>query len=241
MLIALKAQEAARLVYTNEVLEDHPVLFYRLYERKGARSAENKGSLGADFDGLYSRGVSLWQQGPISSDPHSRACGFLQGEHGYLDCKFHPKIVPQSFTDHFSIELFIRCTGGADTTRYIGMKRSKALSLSLVSRTLFSLITPLPLYYTSVMSGRYGLVLSKEGQYTFVFADGLSEVNVRFAPVVMDEWMHIVSTFDGTWVCGYYELQPSIVLVLIQFTSLMVLTPSSPSLIPIVALLRQRP
>jgi hypothetical protein len=27
--------------------------------------------------------------------------------------------------------LFIRCTGGADTTRYIGMKREKALSLSL--------------------------------------------------------------------------------------------------------------
>lgn len=209
MLIALKAQEAARLVYTNEVLEDHPVLFYRLCERKGARSAENKGSLGADFDGLYSRGVSLWQQGPISSDPHSRACGFMQGEHGYLDCKFHPKIVPQSFSDHFSIELFIRCTGGADTTRYIGMKREKALS-SVVSRTLFSLITPFfPPYYTSVMSGRYGLVLSKEGQYTFVFADGLSEVNVRFASVVMDEWMHVVSTFDGTWVCGYYELLSS--------------------------------
>lgn len=177
MLVTLKAQEAMRLIYSNEVLEDKPVLFYRMYERKGARSAENKGTLGGDFDGLYSRGMDLWHPGPIASDPFSRAAGFVEGAQGYMDCKFHPQIIPQAFFNPFTIEVFLRCTGGVDTTRYV------------------------------IISGRYGIVISKEGYLTFVFIDGLNDVNVKFAPVEMDKWMHLACAWDGTFLRCYVNGQ----------------------------------
>ena len=177
-IVTLKAQEAMRLIYVSEVLEDKPVLFYRMYERKGARTAQNKGTLGApgEFDGQYSRGMDLWNSpGPILADPFSKSARFVEGEQSFIDVKYHAKIVPQEFYDHFSIELFLRCTGGVDTTRYV------------------------------VISGRYGIVISKEGNLTFVFVDGLYDVNVRFAPVVMEKWMHIVCTYDGTFLRCYVD------------------------------------
>ena len=173
MLVTLKAQEAMRLVYSNEVMEDHPALYLRMFERKGARTAENKGLLGSDFDALYTSGCDLWLPGPIASDPFSRSVAFSKENKSYIDCKFHDKVVPQAFYEHFSIEIFICCTGGADTVRYV------------------------------LMSGRYGLVVSKDGHLTFVFIDGLNEVNVKFSAVEMDKWSHVLCTWDGNFLRCY--------------------------------------
>ena len=167
-LVTLKANQASEFTYLNTVMADKPQLFYKMYERKGSRSADNYGELGKKVDGMYSRGCDLWHPGPIVSDPFSRCVSFSPEGQSYLDCKFDPIVVPQKFYDPFTIELFTRVTGGPDTLRVI------------------------------FMCGRYGLVVNREGYYCFIFIDGLSEINIKICLAVIDRFDHIILTYDGT-------------------------------------------
>lgn len=172
-LITLKANTASQITYQNAIKADQPKLFFRMFERKGSRSAVNTGSMGKALDGMYSRGCDLWNPGPIPSDPFSRCVAFSPEAQSFVDVKFDPVIVPQSFYSPFTIELFVRCTGGADSLRVI------------------------------FMSGRYGLVVNREGYYCFMCIDGLSEITIKVAICVIDRFDHIIFTYDGTTLRGY--------------------------------------
>jgi len=172
-LITLKANEASQITYANAVKADEPKLFLRMFERKGSRSAVNAGTMGKALDAMYSRGCSLWNPGPIPSDPFSRCVQFSPDSQSFVDLKFDPVIVPQSFYTPFTIELFVKCTGGADSQRVI------------------------------FMSGRYGFVVNREGYYCFICIDGLSEVTIKVALCVIDRSDHIIFTYDGTTLRAY--------------------------------------
>ena len=172
-LITMKANAAAEVTYHNAVKADEPKLYYKMFERKGSRTALNAGVLGKDYDGMYARGCNLWLPGPISSDPLSRCVAFSPEAQSFLDCKYDPVLVPPSFYAPFSIELFVKCTGGADSLRVI------------------------------FMSGRYGLVINREGYYCFMCIDGTCEITIKVCLNVIDRFDHLIFTYDGTNLRGF--------------------------------------
>lgn len=166
-LITLQADRAAAGTYVETVLSDKPSLFLRMSERKGNRAADNAGTLGSAYGGFYSSGIELELPGPIPNDPYTKSCNFRPGYRAILDTKFHKEIVPQTFNKHFSVECFVMCCGGNDNLRI------------------------------AFISGRYGLVVSRENWWTFVVMQGQLEVYLRICPVEQDKWVHLIATFDG--------------------------------------------
>lgn len=182
MLTTLKARLAEKNTYINQVLTDEPPLFLRLSERKGARVAENLGRLSIQsaktraekikkssiVDGAISFGCELEQAGPVSSDPFCRSILFSPIKKSYIDSKFHQAIVSQHIHQHFSVELFVKCTGSADTTR------------------------------TVFMSGRLSLVASRDNFYTVTFMERMHELSVKLIKIELDKWIHVCITYDGS-------------------------------------------
>ena len=172
-LITLRANKVAEVTYANAIKADAPKLVYRMFERKGSRSAVNTGTMGSKLDGMYSRGCNLWLPGPIPSDPFSRCVQFSQETQSFLDLKFDTTIVPQSFSSPYTIEIFARCSGGADSLRVI------------------------------FTCGRYSLIINREGYFCFIMIDGLSEITIKVCACVMDQFQHLIFTYDGVTMRGY--------------------------------------
>ena len=93
---------------------------------------------------MYTRACELWLPGPVKSDPYCRAVGFDSSVESHIDVRFDPQIVPQTFEEHYTIELFAKLTGGADSVR-----------------ALYG-------------SGRYSLFVSRDGWLVVTVVDGLS-------------------------------------------------------------------
>jgi hypothetical protein len=55
------------------------------------------------------------------------------------------------------------------------------------------------------MSGRFALVCNREDEWVFFFYDGVHEVPVRVGAVALNEWTHIVVSFDGTTLRAYID------------------------------------
>ena len=49
-----------------------------------------------------------------------------------------------------------------------------------------------------IMCGRFGVIINRDNEWIFMIVEGIFELNIRVAPVVMDQWEHLVGTFDGT-------------------------------------------
>ena len=113
----------------------------------------------------------------MKSDPYCRAVGFDSSVESHIDVRFDPQIVPQTFEEHYTIELFAKLTGGADSVR-----------------ALYG-------------SGRYSLFVSRDGWLVVTVVDGLSEVSIRVCPCLINQWKHIITTFDGTYRAGICERQ----------------------------------
>jgi hypothetical protein len=185
VLMSLQAQAAEKEVYLEQCLKDLPVALFKFSERAGARTAENispilgsKATIAADknlVDGSYSHYCELEQPGPVQSDPFIRAVGFKLEAKAWCECKFHPSVVPISWSQHFTVEAFVLCTGGHNNTR------------------------------TALMCGRYAIVASRDNHWTFVLMQEMLEVNVRLAPIEYNKWCNIIATFDGTTVRCYFD------------------------------------
>ena len=75
-IASIRAKAAERQIYELQVLEDKPMLYLKLDERKGARRAGNKGSLGILAVGSYSHGCELEAPGPLNRERISRSIRF---------------------------------------------------------------------------------------------------------------------------------------------------------------------
>lgn len=169
MLASMYAAEGEKRTYPAQVLQDKPVLFYLLSERKGTRTAENKGTLGTGYEGKYSPGCEFEIPGPIQQDRFIRGIGFNPEQKSRVDTKYHASAVPADSAQHFSVEAFAMCTGGDMYNRVV------------------------------CMNGRYGITITREGFWAFVMREGgLHEVSIRVCPVEHHKWTHIVGTYDGT-------------------------------------------
>ena len=175
MLITLQAEEAVKSSYQSQVLLDEPEIYFPCRERKGARIAENRGTLGRSHIGAISSGCELELPGPIASDPHSRAAGFNSEKAVRIDTKYNAQIIPQSSAHHFSVEAFVRCTGSFDVHRVV------------------------------VMTGRYSLNVDRENCFAFTLVQGVHELTVQISKVLPNVWYHVVVTYDGTSVRSYID------------------------------------
>jgi hypothetical protein len=185
VLMSIQAQAAEKEIYLEQVMKDSPVVFFKLSERSGARVAENVSSvLGSKavnladrnlVDGVYSHYCELEQEGPVPSDPFIRSVGFKLETKAWCETKFHPSAVPIRWLQHFSVEAFVRCVGGHNSTR------------------------------TALMSGRYAIVASRDNYWTFVLMQEMLEVNLRLLPVEYGVWANVIATFDGTTLRCYFN------------------------------------
>jgi hypothetical protein len=142
MTALLAAQRAERETYTYLVLADGAPVLLRLNERHGARVAENVGLLGKDFKAFYSRAVELERKpGPEVGDHFCRSAGFRPGVICAVDTKLHSDLALRSWQSHFTVEVFAKCTGGADTMRSV------------------------------IAAGRYGIFASRENYWVFQYTE----------------------------------------------------------------------
>ena len=180
------ARKQERNTYVVSVLNDKPLLFFKMSERKGSRTCDNFGTLGNNFIGYYSSGCELEQQGPILNDPFTKSVAFRPGAKSVMDCKYHADIVPPKPETHFSLEIWLQCCGGADTVR------------------------------VALICGRYGIIAGRDNFWTFVFTQGTHNLYIRLAPIDLkapNRWYHIAATYDGTTLRLYLD---SINLVVLE-------------------------
>jgi hypothetical protein len=108
----------------------------------------------------------------VTFDKLSRSVFFDPPSKSRIDCKYHPHVVPPGPAGAFSLELYVKCTGGLGTR-------------------------------CAVMSGRYGIQVNREDEWIFVYIEGIHDLHVKISPMVVNEWVHLVCTFDGTTVRCY--------------------------------------
>lgn len=163
-----RAHRLSEDTFVATVLMDAPVLYFKMDERKGAREGKNHGTGGKEFCALFTRECELWLPGPLRSDPFSRSVMFSPDVVSHIDVRFAPAHVPQTFNEHYTIEVFTLLTGGADSVRVL---------------------------YTS---GRYQMMVARDGYLVATVVDGLCEVSVKVCPMLVNQWQHIMTVFDGT-------------------------------------------
>ena len=166
-LTTLAAKEAESSAYIMQVLMDKPSIFYTMFDRKGSRAAENKGTLGIDYRGLYSNTCELEHPGAIITDPFSRAVAFRTARATKMEGRHHALITPPKFDGHFTVEVFAMVQKGKIE------------------------------FNTVYMTGRYGLMVNRQGWWACALYEGMDEVFMKVCPVEYDVWTHIVTTFDG--------------------------------------------
>jgi hypothetical protein len=170
------ADEAEKSSYIFQVLKDKPPLFLTFSERQGTRVAENKGTLGVDYNGKYSSGCMLEESGPVPYDEYIRAVNFSAEQKCKVDTKYHANLVPKTLATHFSMEAFVKVRGGQGLHRVI------------------------------LMNGRGGFICSREDWLIFCYREGgVYEVAIKVMPMESNKWLHIVATYDGTTLRVYVD------------------------------------
>ncbi len=172
------ARKQEKNTYVVSVINDKPLLFFKMSERKGSRTCDNFGTLGNNLIGYYSSGCELEQQGPIMNDPFTKSVAFRPGGKSVMDCKYHPEVVPPKSESHFSLEIWLQCCGGADTVR------------------------------VALICGRYGIIAGRDNFWTFVFTQGTHDLYIRLAPIDLkapNRWYHIAASYDGTTLRLYLD------------------------------------
>lgn len=145
ILAAVKAYDAEQNTYREQVLQDAPLVYLQLYERKGSRIAENIGGLGVITQGLYSKGCELYLPGPVVGDSFSKSVGFKADTKSYVTLKFHEKYIPQDQLSHFTVEIFAKCQPSKEVKR------------------------------VAYMCGRFGLIVNRENYWVFQYIFGVHE------------------------------------------------------------------
>ena len=93
-----------------------------LQERKGSRVAVNHGKGGIAISGYFIGPIKFERPGPIANDPLNRAVLLQPAAQCHIDTKNTGKLLaPMQSHLAFSMEVWAKCEGGLDTTRYLLM------------------------------------------------------------------------------------------------------------------------
>ena len=97
-------------------------MFYTSQERKGSRVAVNHGLRGISISGYFIGPIKFERPGPIANDPLNRAVQLQPATQCHIDTKNTGKLLaPMQSHLPFSVEVWAKCEGGVDTTRYVLM------------------------------------------------------------------------------------------------------------------------
>lgn len=87
----------------------------------------NHGKGGIAISGYFMGQVKFEQPGPICNDPLNRAIHLQPATGCYVDTKHTGKLLaPMQAHQPFSVEAWVKCDGGLDTTRYVVMTGRRA-------------------------------------------------------------------------------------------------------------------
>ena len=111
-IASIRAVAAEAQIYELQVLQDEPPCYLALDERKGARRALNKGTLGILAVGSYSHGCELEAPGPLPRDTITRSIRCGPETKSKVDANFHEKYVPLKKETHFSFEVLAKPVEG---------------------------------------------------------------------------------------------------------------------------------
>jgi hypothetical protein len=168
MNIARKGQDISKQSYRNLILHAKPLLFYTLSERKGSKYAFNYGLLGSDYSGSINDGCLLEQSGPFHNEKFLRSFFFHPSSLAFLDVKYHPSLIPQECSQHFSIQFYYNCVGGNHS------------------------------YRTIVKCGRYHIGVNRDNRLFLSFSQENHVIYLDLYTIRFNVWEHCCFTFDGT-------------------------------------------
>eukprot|EP00752_Nemacystus_decipiens_P011884 g10537.t2 len=168
-VLVLRANKARATDYVQLVQMAQPELYLTLQERKGSRVAVNHGLGGIAISGYFIGPIKFERPGPIANDPLNRAVQLQPATQCHIDTKNTGKLLaPMQSHLPFSIEVWAKCEGGVDTTRYV------------------------------LMTGRYSLLATRENCWAAsVCTEDGSELSVVGPKVAHGEWVYLVVTYDG--------------------------------------------
>jgi len=173
VLLNNQADAISTKTYSDHVLSDMPLLYWKFCERRGSRLAYNYGTLKGSASGQYSNTVTFEAEGPIANEEINRAIRIRSDDKAKIDCAFVPELAPTSSAQHFSVEVWAKVSGGWDTHRVV------------------------------LMNNRYCLVANRENKWVFQVMAKYVTAALIGPEILRDQWSHIVCTYDGTWVRMY--------------------------------------
>lgn len=173
LLLNMQADTVSSKTYSSYIMEDRPLLYWKMCERKGSKIAFNHGTMGNLINGFYSLGVLFESPGPIVNEEVNRGVRLLAQDKTKIDCKFAREIAPEKDEQRFTVEIWARVTGLWD-----------------IHRVLF-------------MNGRYCLSASRENKWVFQVFAKYVQVALVGPPIDREGWSHIVCTYDGKLVRMY--------------------------------------
>ena len=106
-----------------------------LSDRQGTRVAENKGTLGVDFKAKYSNGCILEAAGLIPYDAYVRGVHLDDVNNSRVETMYHPSLVPRAMSVAFSMEAFVKVTGGEGFHRVVLVNGRQGGFLALETTT----------------------------------------------------------------------------------------------------------
>ncbi|CAM9112229.1 unnamed protein product, partial [Choristocarpus tenellus] len=174
-IVVMRANQTRSMGYIQLVQKDNPHFYLTLQERKGSKVAVNHGKGGISLSGYYTDGIKFERPGPIANDSLNRAVYFSSTKKCRIDTKHTGKVLaPMLAHQPFSVEAWVRCVGGEDTTR------------------------------TVLMTGRYTILVTRKNIWAVTVSTNQgAEYTVLGPPVSQAKWTHMAATYDGTIVRMY--------------------------------------
>ena len=189
LLLAHKARHCVG-DYCKLVKKHRPPLYLPLDERPGAHLARNRGEVGGALDGYFARGVYCGVPFLEAADAQAdeavrrpvegpKCCRFNPEECGHIVSSYSARISPQKTSEPFCVEVWCLLAEGGDGS-----------------------------YRIACMTGRGALAVLQSNEWCFTLFCGSAEVLCRGPKARINQWQHVVGTYDGTMMRLYVNAKP---------------------------------